>query len=96
MEHCTNQAYADFIVPPERTLTKLTKTRLLALGKYSELGSGFQVAFEDLQIRGGGNLLGEEQSGYIAAVGFDLYCRLLKESVEHLKNMKEPKSHAQK
>ena len=81
----TNQAYAYFIVPPEHTLSKLTKSRLQALGKYSELGAGFQVAFEDLQIRGGGNLLGEEQSGYIAAVGFDLYCRLLKESVEHLK-----------
>lgn len=90
----TNQAYAYFIVPPERTLTKETKSRLTALGKYSELGSGFQVAFEDLQIRGGGNLLGEEQSGYIAAVGFDLYCRLLKESVEHLKNLKEPRTHA--
>ena len=67
-------------------MTRETKHRMSALGKYSELGSGFQVAFEDLQIRGGGNLLGEEQSGYIAAVGFDLYCRLLKESVEHLKN----------
>lgn len=89
----TSQAYAYFIVPPERTLTKITKARLQALGKYSELGSGFQVAFEDLQIRGGGNLLGEEQSGYIAAVGFDLYCRLLKQSVEHLKS-KESKPNA--
>ncbi len=85
----TNQAYAYFIAPPKETLTKITKTRLQALGKYSELGAGFQVAFEDLQIRGGGNLLGEEQSGYIASVGFDLYCRLLKESVEHLKKSKE-------
>ncbi len=91
----TNQAYAYFITPPERSLTKLTKTRLQALGKYSELGAGFQVAFEDLQIRGGGNLLGEEQSGYIVAVGFDLYCRLLKESVEHLKKSKEHLTHVQ-
>ncbi len=80
----TNQAYAYFIVPPKQSLSKLTQTRLQALGKYSELGAGFQVAFEDLQIRGGGNLLGQEQSGYIASVGFDLYCRLLKESVEKI------------
>lgn len=91
----TNQAYAYFITPPLRTLTKITKARMQALGKYSELGAGFQVAFEDLQIRGGGNLLGEEQSGYIATVGFDLYCRLLKESVEHLKNSKESRVNAQ-
>ncbi|MCB9757720.1 MAG: transcription-repair coupling factor [Candidatus Omnitrophica bacterium] len=91
----TNQAYAYFITPPQQTLTKITKARMQALGKYSELGAGFQVAFEDLQIRGGGNLLGEEQSGYIATVGFDLYCRLLKESVEHLKNSKEPSVNAQ-
>ena len=56
-----------------------------AIEKYHELGSGFQIAFEDLQIRGAGNLLGQEQHGYIASVGFDLYCRLLKESIEHLK-----------
>ena len=56
-----------------------------AITKYDGLGSGFQIAFEDLQIRGAGNLLGEEQSGYISAVGFDLYCRLLKESIEQLK-----------
>ncbi len=89
----TNQAYAYFITPPEKTLSRETKHRMSALGKYSELGSGFQVAFEDLQIRGGGNLLGEEQSGYIAAVGFDLYCRLLKESVENLKKSKELITH---
>ena len=82
----TNQAYAYFIVPPQNTISRLTKSRLSALGKYSELGSGFQIAFEDLHIRGAGNILGEEQSGYIAAVGFDLYCRLLKESVERMKS----------
>ncbi len=80
----TNQAYAYFITPAKQSLSKLTQTRLQALGKYSELGAGFQVAFEDLQIRGAGNLLGAQQSGYIASVGFDLYCRLLKESIEHL------------
>lgn len=83
----TNQAYAYFIVPSHLTLSGVAKSRLKALEKYSELGSGFQIAFEDLQIRGAGNLLGREQSGYITSVGFDLYCRLLKESVEHLKAM---------
>ncbi len=86
----TNQAYAYFIVPPKKILSDRSKTRLNALEKYSELGAGFQIAFEDLQIRGAGNLLGQQQSGYIAAVGFDMYCRLLKESVEHLKSNIEP------
>jgi len=81
----THQAYAYFIVPPKNTLSTISKARLRAIEKYSELGSGFQIAFEDLQIRGAGNLLGEEQSGYIVSIGFDLYCRLLKESVEQLK-----------
>jgi len=90
----TQQAYAYFIVPPQKVLANIARSRLEALGRYSELGAGFQIAFEDLQIRGAGNLLGEEQSGYIAAVGFDLYCRLLKESIEHIKNPKQEKQHA--
>jgi len=90
---CTNQAYAYFIVPPKNILSSVAKSRLDALEKYSELGAGFQIAFEDLQIRGAGNLLGEQQSGYISAIGFDLYCRLLKESIENIKNTKEPTSH---
>ncbi|HLD69837.1 MAG TPA: hypothetical protein VJA17_03640, partial [Candidatus Omnitrophota bacterium] len=61
------------------------RSRLKALEKHNELGAGFQIAFEDLQIRGAGNLLGCQQHGYITTVGFDLYCRLLKESVEHIK-----------
>ncbi|MCK5214682.1 MAG: transcription-repair coupling factor [Candidatus Omnitrophica bacterium] len=84
----TNQAYAYFITPPKKIISSVSQNRLEALGKYSELGSGFQIAFEDLQLRGSGNILGEEQSGYIAAVGFDLYCRLLKDSIEHIKNKK--------
>jgi transcription-repair coupling factor (superfamily II helicase) len=82
----SKQAYAYFIIPPFNILSHAAKTRLQALERYSELGCGFQIAFEDLQIRGAGNLLGEEQSGYIASVGFDLYCRLLKESIEHIKH----------
>ena len=83
------QAYSYFIVPPGKQLTAQAKSRIKAIEKYDGLGSGFQIAFEDLQIRGAGNLLGEEQSGCIAAVGFDLYCRLLKESIEHLKKSKQ-------
>jgi len=79
------QAYSYFIVPAHGILSAQAKSRIKAIEKYHSLGSGFQIAFEDLQIRGAGNLLGEQQSGYIAAVGFDLYCRLLKESIEQLK-----------
>ncbi len=89
----TTHAYAYFIVPPQKNLSAVAKTRLQALARHSDLGAGFQIAFEDLQIRGAGNLLGEEQHGYITAIGFDLYCRLLKESVEHLKSQQESKTY---
>ncbi len=82
------KAFAYFIVPPKERLSTQSQARLKALEKNSDLGAGFQIAFEDLQIRGAGNLLGQEQHGYITAIGFDLYCRLLKESIEHLKNIK--------
>ncbi len=79
------KAYAYFIVPPQRCLSSQAKARLNVIKKFTGLGAGFQIAFEDLQIRGAGDLLGEQQHGYIASVGFDLYCRLLKESVENIK-----------
>ncbi|MDP8266710.1 MAG: transcription-repair coupling factor [Candidatus Aceula meridiana] len=82
----TNKAYSYFITPPKNAISPQAKSRLEAIAKYSGLGAGFNIAFEDLQIRGGGNLLGEQQHGYISSVGFDLYCRLLKESVENLRN----------
>ncbi|MBN1869640.1 MAG: transcription-repair coupling factor [Candidatus Omnitrophica bacterium] len=81
------QAYSYFIVPPKRMMSTQARSRMKAIERYKGLGSGFQIAFEDLQIRGAGNLLGEEQSGCISAVGFDLYCRLLKESIEQLKKL---------
>jgi len=81
----STKAYAYFLVPAEYSVSSVAKKRLQALEKYSGLGAGFQIAFEDLQIRGAGNLLGQEQSGYISTIGFDLYCRLLKESIEHIK-----------
>ncbi len=81
-----NKAYAYLLIPPRDTLSQQAKSRLKAIEKHSSLGAGFHIAFEDLHIRGSGNLLGEQQHGYISSIGFDLYCRLLKESVEHLKN----------
>ncbi|HNX81200.1 MAG TPA: transcription-repair coupling factor [Candidatus Omnitrophota bacterium] len=74
-------AYAYFMVPRHYVLEQDAKKRLNALEEYSHLGAGFKIAMQDLEIRGAGNLLGVEQHGYIAAVGFDLYCRLLKEAV---------------
>ncbi len=79
------KAFAYFIVPDKLLLSTVAKRRLKALEKFADLGAGFNIAFEDLQIRGAGNLLGEQQHGYISSIGFDLYCRLLKESVENIK-----------
>lgn len=84
------KAYAYFLIPPHQDLSTVAQARIDAMEKYKGLGAGFHIAFEDLQIRGAGNLLGEEQSGYIASIGFDLYCRLLKESIENLKKGKSP------
>lgn len=74
-------AYAYFLIPKNEILDKDARKRLDAIQEYSELGSGFNIAMEDLEIRGAGNLLGTQQHGFIASVGFDLYCRLLREAV---------------
>jgi len=86
------QAYTYLVVPPEQALSEVSKQRLRAIEKHSDLGAGFHIAFNDLQIRGAGNLLGTQQHGFITSIGFDLYCRLLKESIEHLKKELEPKT----
>src|SRR4029077_1428103 len=70
-----------------RLLTDVRK-RISAMKQYASLGSGFKIAMRDLEIRGAGNLLGAEQSGHITAVGFELYCQLLKQSVGSLKGEK--------
>ncbi|MBI5872763.1 MAG: transcription-repair coupling factor [Candidatus Omnitrophica bacterium] len=80
----TRKAYAYFVVKSGKPLSVEARKRLEAIAEYSELGSGFKIAMEDLEIRGAGNLLGLEQHGHIAAVGFDLYCRLLRESIASL------------
>ncbi|PIU41529.1 MAG: transcription-repair coupling factor [Candidatus Omnitrophica bacterium CG07_land_8_20_14_0_80_42_15] len=76
-----NKAFAYFIVPKKVALTSDAQRRLDTVKKIKELGAGFKIAMEDLQIRGAGNILGKEQHGYITAVGFDFYCRLLKSAV---------------
>ncbi|PIP20288.1 MAG: transcription-repair coupling factor [Candidatus Omnitrophica bacterium CG23_combo_of_CG06-09_8_20_14_all_40_11] len=78
-------AYAYCMVPKKEMLDTDAKRRLQAIQEYSELGAGFKIAMEDLEIRGAGNLLGVEQHGFIAAVGFDLYCRLLREAISNFK-----------
>jgi transcription-repair coupling factor (superfamily II helicase) len=80
------RAYALFTVPPTRTLTANAERRLKVLQSLDQLGAGFQLASHDLDIRGAGNLLGEEQSGHIKEVGFELYQQMLEEAVASLKD----------
>jgi len=84
-------AYAYFFIPKHEVLDTDARKRLSAIQEYAYLGSGFNIAMEDLEIRGAGNLLGIEQHGFIAAVGFDLYCRLLREAVSQFSKIKEEK-----
>jgi transcription-repair coupling factor (superfamily II helicase) len=78
-------AYAYLLIPPEDNLSPVAKKRLAAIKEFSDLGSGFRVAALDLEIRGAGNLLGGEQSGHIEAVGFEMYMKLLEQTVRELK-----------
>jgi len=79
------RAYAYLFHPVDRTLTETAYERLRTIGEHTELGSGFKIAMRDLEIRGAGNLLGEDQSGHIAAVGYDLYVQMVAEAVAELK-----------
>jgi transcription-repair coupling factor (superfamily II helicase) len=83
-----HQAYAYLLLPRHGNLVADVRKRITAIKQYSTLGSGFKIAMRDLEIRGAGNLLGSEQSGHITAVGFELYCQLLKQSVASLKGEK--------
>ena len=78
-------AYCYLVVDNLETLTGDVEKRLFAIKKYQELGSGFKIAMQDLEVRGAGNLLGVEQHGFIQSVGFDLYCRLLRDAIEAFK-----------
>jgi transcription-repair coupling factor (superfamily II helicase) len=85
-----NRAYCYLLLPDDRPVKEVAQKRLKAVEQYSMLGAGFKIAMRDLEIRGAGNILGAEQSGHIAAVGYEMYCRLLEESVHTLKNEKPP------
>jgi transcription-repair coupling factor (superfamily II helicase) len=83
-----HQAYAYLLLPRHAGLLTDARKRISAIKQYSTLGSGFKIAMRDLEIRGAGNLLGAQQSGHITAVGFELYCQLLKQSISALKGEK--------
>ena len=80
-----HQAYACLMLPRHGHLFDTARKRITAIRQYSSLGSGYKIAMRDLEIRGAGNVLGRQQSGHITAVGFELYCQLLKESIGRLK-----------
>ena len=79
------RAYAYLLFPPDQVLSEEAYERLRTIGEHTELGSGFKIAMRDLEIRGAGNLLGGDQSGHIAAVGYDLYVQMVQEAVAELK-----------
>jgi len=83
-----NRAYCYLLYPKGKRLTATAEKRLRTIAEATELGSGFRIAMKDLEIRGAGNLLGAEQHGYVSAVGFDLYCQLLREAVDSLRGKK--------
>ncbi len=86
------QAYAILLLPRDMMTVGDARKRIHAIKQYTALGSGFKIAMRDLEIRGAGNLLGTKQSGHIAQIGFDLYCQLLRQSVERLKSRKDAPS----
>lgn len=85
-----NKAYAILMIPRDLMAGGDARRRINAIKQYTELGSGFKIAMRDLEIRGAGNLLGTQQSGHIAAVGFDLYCRLLRKAIAKLRGERTP------
>jgi len=91
-----HRAYCYLLLPPDRPVTPVAAKRLKAIEEYSHLGAGFKIAMRDLEIRGAGNILGPEQSGHIAAVGYEMYCQLLEEAVKGMQNKPKeakPESH---
>ena len=85
-----HRAYCYLLLPADRPVTPVAAKRLKAMEEYSHLGAGFKIAMRDLEIRGAGNILGPEQSGHIATVGYEMYCQLLEEATRQLKNEPKP------
>ena len=91
-----HRAYCYLLLPTDRPVTPVAAKRLKAIEEYSHLGAGFKIAMRDLELRGAGNILGGEQSGHIATVGYEMYCQLLEEAVRQSKNQPreaKPESH---
>lgn len=84
-----HRAYCYLLVDPKRPLTNDAARRLKAIEEFSSIGAGFGIAMRDLEIRGAGNIIGTEQSGHIAAVGYELYCQLLESAVRRMREMPE-------
>lgn len=85
-----HRAYCYLMLPDKRNVTEIARKRLKALEQYTMLGAGFKIAMRDLEIRGAGNILGAEQSGHIAAVGYEMYCQLLEQQVRDLRHEAPP------
>src|SRR5437868_7365140 len=85
-----HRAYCYLLLPSDRPVTPVAAKRLKAIEEYSHLGAGFKIAMRDLEIRGAGNILGPEQSGHIATVGYEMYCQLLEEATRQLKKEAKP------
>jgi len=81
-----HRAYAYMLIDSDRSVAPQAAKRLKAIEEFTELGAGFKIAMRDLEIRGAGNILGTQQSGHIAAVGYELYCQLLENAVRQLKH----------
>ncbi|MFO7904396.1 MAG: transcription-repair coupling factor [Pirellulaceae bacterium] len=87
-----HRAYCYLLIDPHASITPNAARRLQAIEEFSDMGAGFAISMRDLEIRGAGNLLGTQQSGHIAAVGYELYCQLLETAVRRLKHMPPPVS----
>src|ERR1700739_2568780 len=81
-----HRAYCYLLVGPDKHLSTTATRRLRAIEEFSDMGSGFAIAMRDLELRGAGNILGTQQSGHIATVGYEMYCQLLENSVRRLSN----------
>ncbi len=88
-----HRAYAYLLLPPGRPVSPDAEKRLKAIEEFSDLGSGFRIAMRDMEIRGAGNILGAEQHGHIASVGYDMYCRLLDTAVKKAQGQEAPEPH---
>lgn len=84
----TRTSYAFLMYKRDKMISEVAEKRLSAIKEFSDLGSGFKIAMKDLEIRGAGNVLGKSQHGHMAAVGYDLYCKMLNQAVNNLKGIK--------